>query len=81
MRDAPETEGLKSGHPHLDVPADVAEGIAAFVAIGVRIGQLTDAHAVEHEQDDAGNGRHGHAGAAVRPISPASSNWPLIAGS
>ena len=36
-----------------NLPRDVAERVAALVAVGGRVGQLADANAVEHDEDDA----------------------------
>jgi hypothetical protein len=44
---------LKIGNVKIDLPADVAERVAALVAVPVRIGQLADADAVEDDEDDA----------------------------
>ena len=41
-----------------DVAADVAERVAALVAVRRGVGQLSDADAVEHDQEDTREDRH-----------------------
>ena len=36
-----------------NLPGDVAESVAALIAVGRRVRQLTAADAVEHDQNDA----------------------------
>ena len=53
----PETERAKRGHGQTDLAGDVAERVAAAIAVSISVGQLADTHAVEDDEDDpAGNG-------------------------
>ena len=77
----PSPSACSVGVLHRDLPAHVAERVAALVAVRARVGQRADAGAVEHEHDRAGERRRGHAGGAVR-VSPARTGSSLpIAGS
>ena len=49
-------EGAKRRKAQRHLLRDVAEGVAALVAVGDGIGQLADADAVEHDDDGAGEG-------------------------
>jgi len=51
--DAAETKTPQVGNGKRDPPRDVAEGIAADVAVIAGVGQLATPHAVEHNEDDA----------------------------
>ena len=53
-------EAAERRHVERDLTRDVAERVAAFVAVHTRIPKGADAHAVEHDDDDSGKeGGHG----------------------
>ena len=54
-----EPKAAKRRHTQPDRPRDVAERVAALVAVFVRIRQRAGAYAVEHDDDDSGK-RGGH---------------------
>jgi hypothetical protein len=54
-----EPEQAQRRHPQPHLPGDVAERVAALVAIGGGIGKLTDANAVEDDEDDSSEGFQG----------------------
>ena len=56
-RDAPQAETAERREAQANLPGDVAERVAALVAVGRRVGQLADADAVEHDEDDACSGQ------------------------
>jgi hypothetical protein len=56
--DVAEAEDLERRQVQRTMAADVAERVAALVAVRRGIGQLTDADAVEHDQEDAREDRH-----------------------
>jgi hypothetical protein len=51
--DARQSERTQRGERQWHETRDVAERIAAAIAVRIRVGQLADAHAVEHGQEDA----------------------------
>ena len=51
--DARQTERGERRNVQADVPRDVAERVAALVAVRARVGQLADADAVQHDDDGA----------------------------
>ena len=57
--DAVETEATQVGNAERNRRGDVAEGVAALIAVRGRVRQLADADAVEHDQDDAVRARGG----------------------
>ena len=63
-RQSSQSETAESREAKWNLPRDVAERVAALVAVGGRVGQLADADAIEHDEDDAGGG--GHQNAEVR---------------
>ena len=52
--DPREAERMKRRHLQVNVRGDVAERVAALIAVGGRVGQLADADAVEDEDDRSG---------------------------
>ena len=52
-RDARQAKPPQVRHAQRNAPRDVAERVAAVVAIVARVRQLAAADAVEHDQDDA----------------------------
>ena len=56
--DPPQSERAERRHGQSDVVGDVAERVAAAIAVSIGIRQLADTHAVEDDDDGpAGNGR------------------------
>ena len=51
--DIAQPELLEGRQVEVDLPADVAQRVAALVAVSARIRQLADADAVEYDEDDA----------------------------
>ena len=56
--DVPQAERLKRRHAEHRLTADVAERVAALIAVRGRVGQLADADAVEDDDEDALEDRH-----------------------
>ena len=54
-RDAPQAERAQRRQRERHPPRDVAEGVAALVAVRRRIRQFADADAVEHDDDGSSN--------------------------
>ena len=52
--DAAEPERAKIRNSKRDLAGDVTERVAALIAVGLGVRQLTAADAVEHDQDDTG---------------------------
>ena len=57
LHDPPETQGTQRGHLERHPASDVAQGIAARVAVLRGVRQRTDAGTIEHDDDRAGNSK------------------------
>ena len=64
-RPAPVRGGAASAGAVRTLPGDVAERVAALVAVGGGVGQLADADAIENDEDDAAGRRRSCSESAV----------------
>jgi hypothetical protein len=51
--DVGKSEGSQRRKSEPDTTRDVADGVAAAVAVGVRVGKLADADAIEDGEEDS----------------------------